>query len=81
MEQNNTSRGGSRAAKMSKKRIIRTSVLAALALAVLIGLGFLVAFVIDIFTAPTPDQPDRPDPGISDTGNTGTGDSGGNQSG
>ena len=85
MEQNNTSRGGSRTAKMSKKRIIRTSILAALALAVLIGLGFLVAFVIDIFTAPTPDQPDRPDPGISDTGNTGasgdTGSSGGEQSG
>ena len=85
MEQNNTSRGGSRTAKMSKKRIIRTSILAALALAVLIGLGFLVAFVIDIFTAPTPDQPDRPDPGISDTGNTGTsgdtGSSGGEQTG
>ena len=81
MEQYNKNRGGYRAAKISRKRIIRTSILAALALAVLIGLGFLVSFVIDIFTAPTPDQPDRPDPGISDTGNTGTGDNGGNSGG
>ena len=81
MEQYNKNRGGYRAAKISRKRIIRTSILAAIALAALIGLGFLVSFVIDIFTAPTPDQPDRPDPGISDGGNTGTGDSGGEQTG
>lgn len=60
MEQENRNRGGSHAAKVSKKRIIRTSVLVAAVLAIVISLGFLIAFVVDIITPPDPDQPDRP---------------------
>ena len=71
MEQYNRNRGGYRAAKSSKKRIIRMSILIAAALAVLVALGFLVAFVIDIFTPPTPDQPGRPEPGVSEGGTPG----------
>ena len=60
MEQQNKNRGGSHAAGISKKRIIRTAVLIAAAVAIVVSLCVLIAFVVDIFTKPTPQQPGRP---------------------
>jgi LCP family protein required for cell wall assembly len=72
MEQQNKNRGGSYAAGISKKRIIRTSVLIAAAIAIVVSLCVLIAFVVDIFTKPAPKQPERPpvvvDPGAEDPG-------------
>ena len=72
MEQQNKNRGGSHAAGISKKRIIRTSVLIAAAIAIVVSLCVLIAFVVDIFTKPDPKQPERPpvivDPGTVDPG-------------
>lgn len=70
MQNEKRSRGGSRVAKISKKRIFRISVLIAVALAVLVALGSLIAFIVDIFTAPTPEQPDRPPIGPDNQGQT-----------
>ena len=72
MEQQNRNRGGARAAGISKKRIFRMSLLAAAAIAIIVSLCFLIAFVVDIFTKPDPVQPNRPpvstDPGANTPG-------------